>query len=99
MRFYSKLYVGDSIRNVRRTKWKLRHNAGQIRVYIIALAGGSDLLEIYHCAFLQQAYYKKHPPFIVGIAGGYDEAVMLSVKIIQEVSGKLGHYRIKSYFM
>lgn len=99
MKFYSNLYIGDSVKNIRKVKWKLRHNAGQIKVYVITLAKGNDLLEIYHCAFLQQAYYKKYPPFIVGVASGYDEAVLLTQKIIMDVSEKIGNYKIKDYFM
>ena len=38
MKFYRHLYVSDSIRNLEKVKWKLRHNAGQITIYIIALA-------------------------------------------------------------
>lgn len=98
MKFYSKLYVGESVKNIRRTKWKLKHNAGQVRVYVITIADGNDLLEIYHCAYLQQAYYKKHPPYIVGIAGGYEEALLLAQRIVEETAAKLGHYRIKNYF-
>ena len=36
MKFYRHLYVSDSIRNLEKVKWKLRHNAGQITIYIIA---------------------------------------------------------------
>ena len=83
MKFYRNLYVGESIEKPNKVKWKLRHQAGQFQVYVIALAEGDDQLEIYHCAFLQQKYYKKHPPYIIGIAGGYEEAVELVMEIAQ----------------
>lgn len=99
MEFDKRLYVGESIRNKRRVKWKLRHNAGQVRVFVIALAKGEDQLEIYHCAFLQQKYYKDHPPYIVGIAGGYPEAVALVERMVMDIFEKTGNYNMKEYFL
>ena len=99
MRFHKELYVGASIRNVRKVKWKLKHHAGQLRVFVITLSGGRDELEIYHCAFLQQRYYKKYPPYIVGIAGGYDEAVELLQQMVSDIYEKTGNYQLKEYFL
>lgn len=99
MKFYKKLYVGEGIQNSRRVKWKLKHNAGQLMVFVIALADGSDQLEIYHCAFLQQRFYRKNPPYIVGIAGDYQEAVELVQQMIADIFKKTGNYNIKKYFL
>lgn len=99
MRFHKELYVGDSIKNIRRVKWKLKHHAGQLGIFVITLSGGSDQLEIYHCAFLQQRYYKKYPPYIVGIAGGYQEAVELLQQMVSDVYKNTGDYRLKEYFL
>ena len=53
MKFSSKLYVGEGIRDPEKVKWKLKHNAGQFSVYVIALAASSDdQLEIIHCGYL-----------------------------------------------
>lgn len=99
MRFAKSLYAGEGIRDSFRVRWKLKHNAGQLNIYVIALAGGSDQLEIYHCAFLQQHLYRRFPPYIVGIAKGYEEAVGLTVSIIEDIFRKTGNYRIKDYFL
>lgn len=99
MRFHRELYVDNSIRNAERVKWKLKHHAGQLCVFVIALSKGRDQLEIYHCAFLQQKYYKKYPPCIVGIAGGYDKAVELLQQMIADVYEKTGGYELKEYFL
>ena len=66
-------------------------------MYVIALAAGSDQLEIYHCAFLQQKYYKKHPPYIIGIARKYDEALDIVVKITKEALARDGYPDLKRY--
>ncbi len=97
MKFYKNLYVGESITNPNKVKWKLRRNAGQFKVYIIALAQGDGQLEIYHCAFLQQKYYRKYPPYIIGIAGGYDEAVELVIKITEAAMEKTGSPDLKKF--
>ena len=99
MKFHSKLYVGDSVKNVNKVKWKLKHHAGQISIFVMAICEGSDQLEIYHCAFLQQKYYKKNPPYIVGIAGKYDEAIELLQQMIADVFRETGDYHLKEYFL
>ena len=99
MKFYKNLYVGESIHKPAKVKWKLAHGAGQLKIYVIALAGGDDLLEIYHCAFLQQKFYKKYPPYIVGVAGSYKEAVSLVQTIIEDVYANTGSYAVKDYIL
>lgn len=97
MKFYKNLYVGEGIKHPNRVKWKLRHNAGQFQIYVIALASGQDQLEIYHCAFLQQKYYKKHPPYIIGIAKGYEDALDIVVEITEAALARYGYPDLKKY--
>lgn len=100
MRFYHDLYVGeDAKKHRKKIIWKLKHRAGQVNVYVIALADGRDLLEIYHCGLLQQGYYKRKNPFIVGIARGYEEAVALVETIVAEVYEKTGGMDVKGYLL
>ena len=99
MKFHRELYVGNTVHHIRRVKWKLKHGAGQMRIFVIMLAGGSDQLAIMHCAFLQQRYYKKYPPYIVGIAGGYEEALELIQKMVADIYQKTGGYQLKEYFL
>ena len=87
MKFYRHLYVSDSIRNLEKVKWKLRHNAGQITIYIIALAKSDDQLDIFHCSLLQQRFYDKKDLFVVGLASGYGEAVDMTEKVAAETGG------------
>lgn len=84
MKFYKNLYVGDTVKNPEKVKWKLKHRAGQMNIYVIAFAEGSDQLEFYHCAFLKQKYYRKHAPYIIGIANGREEAVEIVERIAME---------------
>lgn len=97
MKFYKNLYIGETIKKPNKVKWKLRCNAGQLNIYVIALAKGNDQLEIYHSAFLQQRYYRKHQPYIIGICSCYEEAVAIVVSITQEALNQIGSPDIKKF--
>ncbi len=40
-----------------------------------------DQLDIIHCAFLRQPYFRKNPAYIYGIAGSYNEALDMVVDL------------------
>lgn len=67
--------------------------------YIIALSEGTDQLEIYAARYLAQSYYKKNPPFVVGISKGHEEAVSLVTKIVQESINTRGDCDLKTYLL
>lgn len=97
MRFYKHLYVGEGIKQVDKVKRKLKRGAGQFSVYVIALSMTEDQLDIFHCAHLKQKYFDRDNLFIVGLAGGYYEAVDLVVKMAQQVVDETGDADIKGY--
>lgn len=100
MKFYNNLYVGESAKgSIKKICRNLKQRRGQLQVYIVALSSGEDQLEIYHCAFLKQKYYKKHSPFIVGIAKSYEEAQELVVQMIEDALQATGNANVKSYIM
>lgn len=96
--FYKKLYWGASVKKHTVVKWKLWHGSGQFGIFCITRAtNGIDQLDIINCAFLKQPYFRQHPVYIYGIAGGYEEAVDIVLRISQEASiagkdGKLLEY-------
>ena len=99
MQFYKHLYVGKTIKNPIKVKRKLKMGAGQLHIYVIALAQGADQLEIYHCAYLQQSYYKQNPPDIIGIAGSYEEAVEIVRQIAEAAVLSSGTCDIKNFLL
>ena len=99
MEFYRKLYVGSSIKDSEKVKWKLKHNAGQFSVYVIALSQSDDQLDIFHCCLLKQRYYSRENLFVVGIAGNYGEAVEIVVQLAGEVAAATGDGDIKGYIL
>ena len=96
MKFYKYLYIGDTVKEPDRVKRRLKLHAVQM-IYVVCLAQEDDQLEIYHCAYLKQRYYRHHPPVIVGIAASYDEAVELVVRITKESLLATGGCDLKAY--
>ena len=102
MFFYKNLYTGSSITDPEAVKQKLRTGRGQFTIYVIALSPvmpetGSNQLEILHCAFLKQPYYRKYPPYIVGIASGRIEAIELVRDMVQEAYDHTGSADVRAY--
>ena len=99
MRWYRELYTGDSIRRRhKKIKWKIMHNAGQIRVYAITLASGTqNLLDIIPSWELLQKHYPKQQLYVIGLAGSYDEALEVAGRIVSEVYKETGGFDIRRY--
>lgn len=99
MKFYKNLYVGDTIKNPDKVKRKLKRHAKQLKIYVIILSSGKDQLEICHSMLLGQPFYKDKDniPYIIGIAGDYDEAVGLVCRIAAESAAKNGDADLKRY--
>ena len=99
MKWYDDLYVGESIiHKTNKIKWKILHNAGQIRIYVITLASNNkNLLDIIPSQELMQKGYPKKDLYVVGLAKGYDEAVDVAESIIDEVYRQTGAFEVASY--
>ncbi len=97
-RFYKELYWGDSVKKRPVVKWKLYHGSGQFTIYcILRPFAEGDQLDILHCAFLRQPYYRENPAYIYGIAGSHEEALKLVVKISDEALAAGYEGRILEY--
>lgn len=97
MKFYTQLYVGEQVKNLRRIKSRLRRGSRFVNAYVITFATGTDMLEIYNSRVLAQKYYRDFPKTIVGIAADYDEAVNLVIKITEETLKNRGDCDVKAY--
>jgi hypothetical protein len=100
MTWYDDLYVGYSIRKKeKQVVWRIKHNAGQIGVYVIALASNrKNLLDIIPATDLLQRSYPKKEMYVVGLAKGYDEALDVAVSIVEEVYQMTGGFDVRRYF-
>ena len=102
MYFYKRLYVSESIRDADKVMDKLVRNAGELTLYVLMLCGDSDReggnqIEFCHCANLQQPYYRKYPPTIIGLARGRSECIGIVQKIVEEAVEATGSPDIRSY--
>ena len=95
-----KLYLGDSIKEKKLDKIMKRLASKPLlsNVYLIAISrNASDQLDIFDAKQLAQSYYKKHPPYVVGIAGDREEAVELVEQIVRECLAARGDCALKEY--
>ena len=102
LNYHPKLYLGESIREEKldKIKKKLENKPLLSGVFLIALSRNpSDQLEIYNSKLLVQKYYAKYPPYIVGLAGNYDEAVKMVEQMVRECMEKRGDCALKEYLL
>lgn len=102
LNYHPDLYLGESIREKKldKIKKKLENKPLLSGVFLIALSRNpSDQLEIYSARQLAQKYYAKYPPYVVGIAGNYDEAVKMVERLVQECVEKRGDCALKEYLL
>ncbi|MCI8326506.1 MAG: hypothetical protein HFI37_01860 [Lachnospiraceae bacterium] len=99
MIWYDDLYLSENIEKKKENiKWKIRHNAGLLQTYVITLPGNpKNLLEIIDTKELMQRHYPKKNLVIVGLAKGYENAVLVAATIIVETMNELGNTNVKKY--
>ncbi len=96
MTFYSSLYCDENIRKKKKKIIrKIRRNAGQLGVYVIALSESSDLFDIFHVGMLKQAYFPKEKLHIMGLASSYEMAVNLAVQMVTDFFAIYGTWQFK----
>jgi hypothetical protein len=100
MTFHKKLYVGKTIKDPAKVKRKLKRNAWQPGVFVVALAQGSDQLEYYNSTLLKQKLLRQlAPPYVVGFAGSEDEAQRIVERLATECYEQTGNVYIKDYLL
>lgn len=99
MRWYSKLYVSESIgKKANRIKWRIKHGAGTPGVYVLTFASNSEnLLDIIPSWNLMQRAYPKKNLKVIGLAKGYDDALELVRTIVDETYQNTGSVDVWSY--
>lgn len=100
MRWYGDLYIGETAqKKVHKIIDKVNKNKWQKNVFILTKAANDcDLFDIYPSYVLLQKYFADKDYLIIGVAIGYDEAVGLVEKIVDELYCKKGITNLKDYF-
>lgn len=99
MEVYTSLYVGESVRHPKKVLRKLEKGSLLLNAYVITFAAGRDQLEVYDARIFAQKYYRNFDRPIIGIAGNYDEAVELIIKITNESLSERGDCELKEYLL
>lgn len=99
MRWYRKLYIGETARRERyRIVGKVRWKRIQTDAYLLTLAANEkNLLDIYPANTMLWPYFQKSDILIIGIARGYEEAVELACHIVAEVYTATGGFAVRDY--
>lgn len=92
MRFHKNLYVSESMtKKKEKVIAKLNKKKYPLNTYVIALIEeGENQLEFYSTLMFRQGSVIDDDIFVVGIAGGYDDALYLVEEIAKEVYEKQG---------
>ncbi len=102
MKWYRKLYLGE---RAKKAKYKIfgriRKNRFTYDTFLISLSAHNNLLDIFSANELKQPYYKdkRHLEqlYIVGIAVGYDEALEVAKRIVEDVYQATGNFEIRKF--
>lgn len=99
LKWYKKLYIGDNAKKKAPSVIK-KVNQGKLQydIYLITLASNEkNLLEIIQANQLVQKTLRKLCPMIVGMASGYEEALEVVEKIVEETYLKQGDTDVRRY--
>lgn len=101
MRYYKNLYMSEDLVDKKdKIIRKLNQNGIMWNTYVIALAQGEqNHLEFFDSVLLQQKMIAEQDLFVVGIASGYDEALVLVEEITKEVYDDTKGADIRSYIL
>ena len=70
-----------------------------VSIYFITLASNrKNLFDIFHAAHLKQPAFYKQDLYVVGIASGYEEALELVQRMIDDIYRKTGGFAVREYF-
>lgn len=94
------LYLGEGIKGKKLDKIKknLENKPLFSGVFLISISRNpSDQLDIYDAKQLSWRYYQKNPPYIVGIADDWQEAVALVAQMVEDCLRVRGDCELKEY--
>lgn len=100
LKWYKNLYVGSSIEEKKdKIIWNVNHKVGMLSTYVVAIATNEkNLIDIFSSNLLLQKGFRKSCPLILGIAGDYDEAVRITIQMIDEIYQETGGFKVRKYF-
>ena len=100
MQWAENLYLSDKTAKKRdKIIKKANRGIGMLSIYLITLASNPEnLFDIFHAAHLKQPAFYKQDLYVVGIASGYEEALELVQRMIDNIYRKTGGFAVREYF-
>ncbi len=97
--WYEHLYMGAKAKRRRFAIIQdIRERKPRADVYVITPpSNGNNILDIYPTETILKEYYEDKELFILGIAQGYQEALRLAARIVDEMYRKTGGFRIGEF--
>ncbi|MDD7643729.1 MAG: hypothetical protein PUK75_14900 [bacterium] len=101
MIWYDDLFLGKSIspRRKKRIIRKVNRRSVFGAEYLLTLSSNPDnLLDIISVRVVRQRYYPKKGMVVVGLAGDYEEAMLLAGEIISGIYAASGDFKVRDFF-
>ena len=100
MQWAENLYLSDKTAKKKdKIIKKANRGVGLVSIYFITLASNREnLFDIFHAAHLKQPAFYKQDLYVVGIASGYEEALELVQRMIDDIYRKTGGFAVREYF-
>lgn len=100
MQWAENLYLSDKTAKKKdKIIKKANRGVGMVSIYFITLASNREnLFDIFHAAHLKQPAFYKQDLYVVGIASGYEEALELIQRMIDDIYRKTGGFAVREYF-
>lgn len=101
MIWYDDLFVGKSIgtRRKRRIIRKVNRRGISGAEYLLTLPANPDnLLDIIQIQVVRQRDYPKKDLVVIGLAGNYEEALMLAGEIVSGIYAVQGNFHVQEFF-
>ena len=101
MIWYDDLFVGKSIspRKKKRIIRKVNRRSIFSSAYLLTLAANpGDLIDIIHTRVVRQRYYPTKDLVVIGLAGNYEEALLLAGEIVSGIYAVQGDFDLRGFF-
>lgn len=99
LKWYKQQYIGDNAKK-KKKEWiqKINMGAGVVDVYLITLAvNPENQLEIFSANELKQKARRRNCPLIIGLCKGYEEALEMTVRLVQQAYEETGTARVREW--
>ena len=101
MVWYDDLFVGESISPRRKKRIIRKVNRRSIlgAEYLLTLSANPDnLIDIISTQVVRQRYYPRKDLVVIGLAGNYEEALLLAGEIVSGIYAVQGDFNLREFF-